>query len=128
MTKGADDGESINVGRDDDNEDDGDDDDDDDDNDDDEDHGNDKDDDDDGDDDDDEDHGGDDDDDVEDDDDDDDHAADPICYFSGATLVWVNLYVRSFEKIDDVKVRFSPTIILKSLTNCGERKRFVFLE
>ena len=27
-----------------------------------------------------------------------------ICYFSGATLVWVNLYVRSFEKIDDVKV------------------------
>ena len=28
----------------------------------------------------------------------------PIYYFSGATLVWVNLYVRSFEKIDDVKV------------------------
>ena len=27
-----------------------------------------------------------------------------ICYFPGATLVWVNLYVRSFEKIDDVKV------------------------
>ena len=24
--------------------------------------------------------------------------------FSGATVVWVNLYVRSFEKIDDVKV------------------------
>ena len=98
MTKGADDGESINVGRDDDNEDDGDDDDDDDDN-----------------------------DDDEDDDDDDDHAADPICYFSGATLVWVNLYVRSFEKIDDVKVRVSATIIFKSLTNC-ERKAFLFLE
>ena len=98
MTKGADDGESINVGRDDDNEDDGDDDD-----------------------------GNDDDDDVEDDDDDDDHAADPICYFSGATLVWVNLYVRSFEKIDDVKVRVSATIIFKSLTNC-ERKAFLFLE
>ena len=98
MTKGADDGESINVGRDDDNEDDGDDDDDEDDN-----------------------------DDVKDDDDDDDHAADPICYFSGATLVWVNLYVRSFEKIDDVKVQVSGTIIFKSLTNC-ERKAFLFLE
>ena len=30
------------------------------------------------------------------------------CYFPGATLVWVNLYVRSFEKIDDVKVWFQP--------------------
>ena len=33
---------------------------------------------------------------------------DTRCYFPGATLVWVNLYVRSFEKIDDVKVWFQP--------------------
>ena len=35
-------------------------------------------------------------------------SVDTRCYFPGATLVWVNLYVRSFEKIDDVKVLFQP--------------------
>ena len=41
------------------------------------------------------------------------YIVDSRCYFPGATLVWVNLYVRSFEKIDDVKVWFHPQLCRK---------------
>jgi len=35
----------------------------------------------------------------------------------GATLVWVNLYVRSFEKIDDVKMEYSVQITFRQQWN-----------
>ena len=35
----------------------------------------------------------------------------------GPTLVWVNLFVRSFEKIDDVRMQFSVQITFRQQWN-----------
>ena len=44
----------------------------------------------------------------------------------GPTLVWVNLFVRSFEKIDDVRMQFSVQITFRQQWNDNRGPKNVY--